>query len=354
MAQLLDTTIKGRLVVNLNNGTDPHDSKNLNGIYIQKLNGPKTDFYDQPAAALYPWHPVRMDLGTSNRPWLRTHTRGLRIYASNASYNNVTDNTEASPFLAGRLYIIDDDPNSDSRFPQESTLRLQLGNNNTGSNHIDGEIIMYRETDKWTKVKAHTELKDNITITLPSQSGTLSIHTHTHDSAYAKANHNHKFSSSDSKDSNIFFNNRNWDKDKNTIKNQKEISAQLRYSYVWGSNDLDIFIVRGYCLLTIPAGTIISAGKRIWVGSISTGEDKILPLGLVPLAIYRHTDANTIPWQGCLTKQAKHTSANYYYSEFYVKPGKDIGSKTKDISYGFYFTATYGRIGEGEIVDTED
>lgn len=385
MAQLKHTTIQGTLKVDLT--PDKTNTNKKDGIVVVSDNG-TTNFYNEASAVLRPLAPLRMDLGTQNRPWLRTHTRAIKFYASNtaAEADGVTINPH--PVLAGCIYTIDEDTNNyylSNNYNQEKRIRLQLGNPFDRDPHISGEILMYGENQGKVLLKPPAT-GNNVTITFPKESGTIAL---------SKDIPNTKFinlvSSKDAQ-----FNARTKDcklEFKYTGTDDKEYIGYVNVVFtlsncgLWGSEDLDIFTIRGYGSMSFQieygknkgnkvkiksikkdgkdmqidkvytsvtvqtlTGKNWGSGDQIWIGSLQSNHEAnthILPQAIIPLSMYRKISGAA--WQGAINKQTKDKN----YSTLYVKPGKDlyvnVADDSKKLIYGFFFSGMYSRLADHDF-----
>ena len=374
MAQLKSTHINGILTIDPESSSTTGSDKRINFALPPNgdlLNHPP-NIFDVPLAYMGPKAPMKLDLGSSEAPWLRTHTRAIRFYASNPIDKKPSNG--AKPAFAGRIWIPDDTVETDTLV--ETTLQLQLGSYNSTANapSFDGEILMYNKQGGSTLlVPPPDSSKPYTRITLPDKAGTLALEEHTHNfttnipgitwrhfwytDAIASGGGAAGMPNGDTEAERKKF---QLDMAGTVPTTQAQVSALLKQAdnnrafvklkncYLWGSDDLDIFIIRGYATVKPLVRNWFDGSnkKRITLGYIHVpGANKnCLPAGLVPMSVYRKAISPTA--NGAL--YAAQKDGDGFTCEIAVRYSgvMEVGK-----TYGFYFTATYGRIGDTDFTD---
>ena len=125
----------------------------------------------------------------------------------------------------------------------------------------------------------------------------------------------------------------------------------LKNCYGWGSDFLDIFVIRGCA--TFRTTKAVEPNIRLRLGCIKAKSTNYLPGGTVPLSIYRYSP---IDIKGLMTHSLE-SGTNGYTDESYIDI-RCTNGLAKDKTYTVYFTATYGRIGSSvaasEIEDDDE
>lgn len=128
-------------------------------------------------------------------------------------------------------------------------------------------------------------------------------------------------------------------------------NVTLKNCYGWGSDVLDVFVVRGYIELKVT--TEVPANTRIRVGCIRSKKSNMLPGYLTPLSVYTYKDNGL---RGMMT-YSRQTPENDGYVNLSYLDFRFTNKLVKGTTYNIYFTATYGKIGksltEEEIEDIE-
>jgi hypothetical protein len=373
MAQLKSTHINGILTI------DPESNSNDGGGSDKRINfalPPNGDLlnhppnvFDVPLAYMGPKAPMKIDLGSSDAPWLRTHTRAIRFYASNPVDNKPSN--KLKPALAGRIWIPDDTLATDTLV--ETTLQLQLGARGDDTNpSFDGEILMYNKQGGSTLLVPPSDSSKTYTrITLPEKAGTLALEGHTHNFTteipgitwknfwYTGNTGSAGIPNGDTEAERKKF---HLDMKGTVPATEKQVTAlikqadknrafvKLKNCYLWGSDDLDIFVIRGHATVK-PVGTDLAKteNRKITLGYVYVTEENknVLPAGLVPMSVYRKVKSPCA--NGVL--YAREKDGDGYSCEIAVRyPGVMKAGYT----YDFYFTATYGKIGATNIEDELD
>lgn len=373
MAQLKATHINGILTIDPDNNTDKEGGSNKRLAFAaqqEKYLNKTANNFDVPVAYAGPQAPMKMDLGTSEAPWLRTHTRAIRFYASNPVEQKPSN--IAKPKLAGRIWIPDDTAATDTLV--ESTLQLQLGNKSEEKKY-GGEILMYNKEGGSTllippkkSTKAFTE------IILPDKAGTLALDGHTHNFHtnidgltwkhfwYSGSVASGTGGGGGRPNGSTEEERKKFQIDtKGTIPTPDQIKiietkaqansafVKLKNCFIWGSDDLDIFVIRGYASVKPIKNLEAKNRRRITLGHVyvSAKNKNILPAGLVPMSVFRKAISPCA--NGALYAAKK--DGDGYSCEIAVRyPGAMKAGNT----YGFYFTATYGKLGVTDIEDESD
>lgn len=360
MANLVDTTINGSLLVRA--------SKN-DGVNGFQFHGGT----DNKQWAITPLVNSKLDLGSPTNPFRNVYADSFQLTVppqtatedEDNDNGNDNDNNETNAAVNEVIMKFSDD--SENRISS-----VILGNNlpqnkKEGDTEVkdpasrQGRLLLFGANQSGTYLQtAQKGTADGTfnTITLPDKNGTVSLEGHSH--AFKTTDFEFYGTGRDGDPNNA-------EKNQGAIygvyKDAKKIyrakkgaeygNVTLKNCYGWGSDFLDIFVIRGY-IRFIP-DTEIKANTRIRLGSIRTLKPNYLPGGLVPLSIYRYSKVDT---KGLLTSFTSFTDKNNkQWYESYLDFRCETALK-KGTTYGIYFTATYGRIGdsiaEGEEIDSDD
>lgn len=295
MAQLIDTTLSGSLIIKPS--TQSSNQLEFNTLGIQhnvKNNDSETVF----------------KIGSETKPFGNFYGKG---FSSNIQGNQYA---YLRPYKIGTAETI-------------GQGRLTLGNpilKGTAGN-ATGLLFLYGENNCGTFIKtANNDNGENQhnTITLPNKSGVVALEGHTH-----------TFSTEG-----VTF---------AAEKDNPNYSTDIKYAYVWGSPELDMFVVRGYCKITFPKNKKWKKNTPLTFGYLISNFDNMLPGGLTALTIYR-TSALHINCAGAIKGSKDILDSNNIKigekSELVFKNSLAMGSSKKKTSYGFYFSAVYGKTGD--------
>lgn len=331
MATLKETTVSGYLKVN--SSATANDGFQFNKVEENKW-------------ALTPTTKSKLDLGTPTLPF-------RNIYADKLQLTVPTASGTTTPVPSVDFNTTD------------TTGEISLGNNldSDNANSKYGKIILYGKNKGSTVIQTLQDSKDantQNTIYLPKRSGTISL-----------SDHSHAFKTTEfrcfcaRKSGNNIYYTKGGDEYYNAegalyavhkpsgssvyVPYGKSLgTVRLKHFYGWGSDMLDIFVIRGYAEIIIPKGGAgVKDNQRIRLGCLKAKKTNYLPGGLVPLTIYRHSQILT---KGMLTAATPLTATEerpYEAGSFIdIRCSSPLSSsKTSAKKYSLYFTATYGKLG---------
>ena len=331
MANLLSTSINGTLKVD--------SSPNAKRGFEFKQNG--TNYILVPLTA------SSLDLGSQTLPFKDIYANNFKLTSNTGTTN--TGNTNSNTFMQ-----VSDDSTG-------KTSKIILGNEITTSETTGraGEILLYG-TGKGGTILETKQTKDtNNTISFPSKTGTVSLEGHSHafkttefkcfcaktngsDITYTSGDKTKHYEATG--DLYILEKNNDGKWEPKTLCG----TITLRNLYGWGSDFLDIFVIRGYAEFTLTKESV-EPNKKIRLGCLKSKKANYLPGGLVPLTIYRSNQNYT---KGYLSA-ATNSSLTGYKDVSFIDIRCSSGLK-KNSKYSLYFTATYGKIGESVENEDED
>ena len=304
MAKLVDTELSGSLKIN------PNSMKTITINNTGIKNSMTSNTVDG-----------ALTIGSENNPFGAIYGRGYHSCLGQQRYAYLR------PYKKGTIEDI-------------GSGRLTLGNEifKGNANNAIGELFLYGQNNNGTLLKTKNNKsgtdKHN-TIWLPESGGTVSLEGHTHPFSSGK----------------VAIKARTQDNKKYTT----TIEGRL-----WGSPDLDIFIVRGYCKITVKKGQTIAANETVEVGKLITEYSNMLPQGLVPLALYRGGNGK----MDCAAAIRKATDVDKTNDNQVKVTGQQSilifkncnamkGGEKEAQSYGFYFSGAYSRLGDNVLLDPD-
>lgn len=357
MATLVNTTINGTLKIR-GSQTD-----NLNGIKFGNEDGKDGNNW-----CVTPLSKSKIDLGSPTFPFRNIYADSFQLTippeSENSENNSETeeDNSNDTSNISSSIVTFQDDAhNRISSIVIGNNLNSNITNDKGESvpnlNSRKGKVLLFGTNESGTYLSTlQSDSKEGTfnEIKLPAKSGTVSLEGHTH--AFTTTHFTFYGIGKDGLPANAEKNKGaiyGVYKDKNkkiylVNKNKEYGNVTLKYCYGWGSDFLDIFVIRGY--ISFVPHKDIPANARIRLGSIRTPKMNYLPGGLVPLSIYRYAKSYT---KGMITayQTVKIEDTDYYESYIDIRCENKF---VKGTTYGVYFTATYGKIGESIPEDEID
>lgn len=356
MATLVNTTINGTLKIR-GSQTD-----NLNGIKFGNEDGKDGNNW-----CVTPLSKSKIDLGSPTFPFRNIYADSFQLTIPPEPENSETEEEDSNDISNASSSIVSFQDDADNRISSivignnlNSNITNDKGESVPNLNSRKGKVLLFGTNESGTYLSTlQSDSKEGTfnEIKLPAKSGTVSLEGHTHAfttthftfygigknglPANAVENKGAIYGVYKDKNKNIYLTNAN-------KKYSDENKVVLKHCYGWGSDFLDIFVIRGY--ISFTPNTTIPANTRIRLGSIRTPKMNYLPGGLVPLSIYRYAKSYT---KGMITayQTVSINSKDYYESYIDIRCENAFAKGT---AYGVYFTATYGKIGESIPEDETD
>jgi hypothetical protein len=359
MAILVDTTINGSLTVkgasdDITNGFKFHNET------------------DKAQWAITPLTKSTLDLGSPTKPFRNVYADSfqLTIPPQDSTTEGGSGNGNATTNETTMQFSDD---------PEKRISSVILGNNlpqskQEGDTEVQdpssrqGRILLFGANQAGTYLqtaqKGTTDGTFN-TITLPAKDGTVSLE-----------GHSHAFKTTDFKcicaNSSGAFSKKTTEKYhtstgqlygvKKNAQGQYVVNTKAHYGtvtvkncYGWGSDFLDVFVIRGYAEFKVTKKKI-PANARLRICCMHTPKKNYLPGVLMPLSIYRYSTTST---DGMLTsaKEIKISDSETDYESYIDIRCAKAMPVSQNTTYTLYFTATYGKVGasiEPEVANDDN